>query len=863
MLARASALTMGMCELAVDHPYEADNDGTAPQAFSHPAINDDLLRDIPGEAIKAAWTPRQLQQYLTREGLGTAVLLRGKVQYRQMLRWFRNVCMDHPCIKNADSIVLLTDSNPLTDYPHWQFTGPIWYDRMKWRRKERWFLLNARIDGSTGLDDVHFTWGATEILPVIMALMELNAIAADHDAAPGLLWEVSDLRRLGRMADQWDLAEASSAPTGSKKVVGMIQVSDYASETNAGLTVFIRTAPTSVEHVELANLWTSLISSRKEPEEDKWALLESLLRKVLGSLQPGGKHKGHANLVMDEVAAARRSFSNLNYLQHHAPTSGLAYAATWQWLSSLMHETFVFTKTEKHNVRTPVGHPEFPGIAKAAVLHEWAGLPYEQAALQLLEAFGAGNPCSVLKIPGAIFMQRFLKDTILNGHFPPAFVHGWGKEGKTALEDLDQLKEWHTLWEALEHPTRLPPWAIRKAGKYEVQLGFGLRAAIRPDFWQECLPLPIRKDVDSTTVTSWRLRNRAQDRSALTNISVGTFTPRALTRELKKELSTSSSVPRDAPGGLPGTEASYIPPAVERQDGSPQVAPQFVIHCPGLGSRVLAGRSPTEAHITVTCPRYLGKFGPSCCDVDLCSDQGTLTSRAGISRILRHFQYYFADANVLALLRARIDNENTGGVMVKAADGSDQLIRLSAPPPLCPAGNAVRIALLPAHLHEVNLDVKIMLLLLAHRCFSSNEQPSNTYIYGYSAGTYTAAALHRAFAVVSALQNVVFLEKNTVSGATASTFVTPVNRPSTSVHLRIAALNFPAQYLFGILQDTQALVIQASLDALSRIDMTQLSTAPIQAFPSFDRYNAGIPGQAVPQLLRNSQGRPWHQAMDT
>ena len=151
--------------------------------------------------------------------------------------------------------------------------------------------------------------------------------------------------------------------------------------------------------------------------------------------------------------------------------------------------------------------------------------------------------------------------------------------------------------------------------------------------------------------------------------------------------------------------------------------------------------------------------------------------------------------------------------MVKGAMGSDAVVRMPLPRPPVPTMAAIYRA---AHLHRVGDDVALMMMLVMHRLHRGR-----VTIYGYSAGTYTAAALRRACAILRILTKLL--------DAKASTEATANQVRSTTIQTEIAALNFPPLYLRHLVEDSRVYMVHAEKDMLSRVDVTSLLRSLLRA----------------------------------
>jgi hypothetical protein len=78
-------------------------------------------------------------------------ILSGIVNHSTLLHWLSGEVRKHPAITEAETVVLITDTDHPNTYKHWKHTGPIWQDRLRSCKKEKWFLRFVGVDENTGL----------------------------------------------------------------------------------------------------------------------------------------------------------------------------------------------------------------------------------------------------------------------------------------------------------------------------------------------------------------------------------------------------------------------------------------------------------------------------------------------------------------------------------------------------------------------------------------------------------------------------------------------------------------------------------------------------------------------------------------
>ena len=179
--------------------------------------NDDGLLKEDGQSDLApanTWQARIQQD--SKDGHDLPVRLSGEVCHCKLLQYLSKTIRSAHRIVDADTVVLMTDTHPLSKYGHWNHTGPLWEQRLRFTKQEKWFLLYLQVSNESGLELLHYTWGATFALPILMVLLPgKHFVLADHDAAPTLLWEVQDLCRFKDVVNFFN-------PYGTSKTIRML-----------------------------------------------------------------------------------------------------------------------------------------------------------------------------------------------------------------------------------------------------------------------------------------------------------------------------------------------------------------------------------------------------------------------------------------------------------------------------------------------------------------------------------------------------------------------------------------------------------------------------------------------------------------
>ena len=170
----------------------------------------------------------------------TQVALTGVVNWITLWEYLQNNVLGSSRFRRADVIVLITDSRNPSQLAHWKHTGRLWHSRCSLRKTEAWALLWMPLNDTTGLDQVHWVWGAVFILQALAAYWpRKHLILADHDAAPTSLWEISDLIHLANLGSRGFGTQQCREPPEAVEPPAALVVSDSVRELNAGLVVFI------------------------------------------------------------------------------------------------------------------------------------------------------------------------------------------------------------------------------------------------------------------------------------------------------------------------------------------------------------------------------------------------------------------------------------------------------------------------------------------------------------------------------------------------------------------------------------------------------------------------------------------------
>ena len=145
--------------------------------------------------------------------------------------------------EEADTVVVLSENRTLDPASMTFLPATLTriLERTTWCKKEKWHAIHIPLDGTSGLDGVHYTWGAVFAIEALTVKYPGKYfILWDYDAAPTALYEVEDVIK-------WTSVGASLAhPEWSPQEVrpGITVVSERMSAVNAGIVYFIgRDAP--------------------------------------------------------------------------------------------------------------------------------------------------------------------------------------------------------------------------------------------------------------------------------------------------------------------------------------------------------------------------------------------------------------------------------------------------------------------------------------------------------------------------------------------------------------------------------------------------------------------------------------------
>ena len=424
---------------------------------------------------------------------------------------------EHDAFRDADVVVIITDSEPLSSYGHWKHTARILSDRMTWTHMEKWTMLFVPLDEDSGLSGVHYTWGATFVVEMLIAIdPSKHYIMMDHDAAPTTLFEVHDILKYCQ-------TQAMIRPWTPKSMdedlsdVGIIVISEYMSPVNAGLVIFPAhwDASLTSEERTIAAVVQAVKDRRAAVLHSKslFAFAETSFTRPILPKQDFSAEQFEEAWTQETL---HRPFIGTPFHHVQAHSSG-DFAAIWalfglvfNWLGFPKKNNLYKNRSEYSKMGTLRKLSEntqriSPGI------EAWAGIFFEQGVLSILNASQSPGAQYMLLSGGIGFMHKYLpahcvfsdEESIgydsTDRHFPPVFLHCYGN-AKPVLARLDSMRKWYTMEQAMFDPTYAPAYMTWDEHRMaNVMLGPGLQMQINAQYctrptaatvfvrgWQKC-----------------------------------------------------------------------------------------------------------------------------------------------------------------------------------------------------------------------------------------------------------------------------------------------------------------------------------------------------------------------------------------
>jgi hypothetical protein len=308
-------------------------------------------------------------------------------------------------------------------------------------KKEQWCLIYVPLDRNTGLEDVHYTWGATFVLEALMAVCACkNYVVWDHDAAPTMLYEIDDLLTLTLRAQPRAWEDDTLVANSDIAILG---ITEGCSPINAGIIFFLK---------------SDLPQWADDPHGHRDACSRLLRRRA--KLVEQALHYQSKLLCNSQILEIEARWTRDTEHSPFAETplhmaearSAADFAAVWAILGSALNNCcFEKGPDNKFAKCGSLGKFSAATCESPRQLTAWAGIMFEQGTLSLLSVFQSRHAL-VRMLPGDFgFMIRSISAPHLAqedfaearlGSLPPVNVHGYGRKGKEKLHLLDSIHFW-------------------------------------------------------------------------------------------------------------------------------------------------------------------------------------------------------------------------------------------------------------------------------------------------------------------------------------------------------------------------------------------------------------------------------------
>ena len=370
--------------------------------------------------------------------------------------------------READTIVIIVDTQPLSDYEYFATTGKLWYQRSRWTLRERLHVVFVQCSHDNDLLSCHMTHAGVHVLRSLRARFPgKHMILSDADCAPCALSEVWQYVQLAR--DIQDACATGDLPLSHSP--GLILHNEKGGRANAGLIISPGIGEKGADVAPSVQEWCELLTAR-----------ETFLLQQKCSTVPEDIYDAHVRAFTDGTPLAGvRVECPADYLHLLAIVCNILNMSAWGH--------------QRHSrERACLG--KFSEAIRNAIpfLGGWAGPFCEQVALSLLEAFQTPQ-CYITYLPSELgFMkQRVSAHMSSSGDYsepavmPPLYVHGFGP----AKADLSRLKlnYWVTFEESLQGAFRWRP-CFMDAVEGEtavVQVSAGMCASVQVQEHDRCV----------------------------------------------------------------------------------------------------------------------------------------------------------------------------------------------------------------------------------------------------------------------------------------------------------------------------------------------------------------------------------------
>ena len=146
------------------------------QAFWHHYAHCPIVEVVSNEQVSGTCAKTAPSTDDMRSALADRSFMPREAQLLQLCEFLLAHIVRESAFIQADTVLLLTDTEPLAKYAHWTHTGRLLQQRLLMSKGEKWTVVVIPINEQTGLQDVHYTWGATFVLEAIMNIAPLASI---------------------------------------------------------------------------------------------------------------------------------------------------------------------------------------------------------------------------------------------------------------------------------------------------------------------------------------------------------------------------------------------------------------------------------------------------------------------------------------------------------------------------------------------------------------------------------------------------------------------------------------------------------------------------------------------------------------
>jgi len=256
-------------------------------------------------------------------------------------------------------------------------------------------------------------------------------IAIDSDAAPTTLWTVGDLIREAA-------AEIANATDEHRRIAIMV-CNERKYRVNGGFVVYVAKQLLEMQGSGAVGYVPTERVTTKTLEE---LIMEGRSRVMLQKHDCPGLFKSTHHICQTwQLLHHNRTLIDTPLYMSRAE-SAADYAAAFATIAEVMNYRFFYNGTGSCLVK--------PNLSRVTVGNikldvKWGGMLYEQACIEFLKCLSSNSAYFHIFSAEAGFMTNHLAIAAMGptpSVFPPAVVHGYGKDAKPMLARLDQLRVW-------------------------------------------------------------------------------------------------------------------------------------------------------------------------------------------------------------------------------------------------------------------------------------------------------------------------------------------------------------------------------------------------------------------------------------